>query len=267
LVEAIRVARDSVLEDVPAQSRDVLERVLSERFTEPPAVIRDGQTRVRTSILMGVQSQLAPLTDPTITPSGKSFLDEIGVDSARLRDRLANALLRSIEQVGSASPALSPLIIQLNADAITERVDAVLDKLTDRERTAFPGRDTSLGSRTWRMPPAGTSGFTRLSPEAVTRLADALLATPSVVDPDGWRTIRSMLPLKLQNAMPHSRYPRLQVLDAIHSTANHDYGLSYLVRGIRLVEGDSAAMEALDQVILSLDDEQDPRDPIGHHDA
>ena len=123
LAEALAQAFDVAFDGVPESSRDVLSEALQERFLEPPMVVLDGRTEVRTGLIRAVQAQIAPLADPGATPAGRSFFDEIGVDAARVRDDLADVVIRSIEQVGATSPALSPLVNQLNADAILNRVE------------------------------------------------------------------------------------------------------------------------------------------------
>ncbi len=138
LAEALSVAFGVAFDGVPDSSRDALSSALGERFTEPPAVVLDGRTRVRTGIIRAVQAQIAPLADPANGPGGRSFFDEMGVDAARVRDDLSGVVIRSIEQVGASSAALSPLVNQLNADAIMEQVDAVLSRA--RQRGAGTGQ-------------------------------------------------------------------------------------------------------------------------------
>jgi hypothetical protein len=251
LTEAMDVAMTSVLEDCPAQSRTVLNDALHERFSELPAVTYDGRTRVRTGIRRGIQLQLAPLADPGITPSGVSFLDEIGVDAAVLREELADVVIRSIEQVGTGSPALTPLVNQLNADAIVERVDLVLQEIgraRDRSGSARAGASRTAAAAANRKP------ATDISPDVIERLTDALLDIPAIADAEARSTVLAMLPRRLRRAIPHSRYPRIQVLEMIRTCKQHDRdGLRDLVRAVRLVEGDSPAMEELDELIVSLD--------------
>lgn len=264
LHEAMTVAIDSVLENVPAQSRDALDDALRERFSAPPAVVKDGRTRVRTGIIHAVQSQLAPLADPEITGSGQSFFNEIGVDGAQLRDELGDIVIRSIEQVGPGFPALIPLVTQLNADAIVERVDAVLDKITQVQAIAnTPAAAPPNGSQV--APRASRSQASEYSAGIAERLTDAFLNVPAVADPESRAMIISMLPSRLRNAIPHSRFPRIHVLGMISTSQNQPNGLRALVRAVRLAEGDSVPMDTLDRVIVELDGDVDGR--VSDHDA
>jgi Effector-associated domain 2 len=259
LTEAMDLAIGSALQGVPAESRDALDLALRERFAAPPTVVRDGRTRVRTGIVRAIQAQLAPLADAGITPAGKSFLDEIGVDGAQLRDDLANIVIRSIEQVGPAFPALTPLVSQLNADAIVERVDAVLDRISGVQPVAA-GSAGAIGDNAARSGHAGRAnhpGNGQHSADTIERLAIAFLNIPAVADPEARSTVFAMLPRRLQQAIPHSRYPRIQVLEMIRTCQNYPSGLTALVRAVRLTEGDSPAMAELDQTIMELDGSDD----------
>lgn len=255
LQEALSLAIDSVLEDVPAESRDALDDALRECFSALPVAERDGRTRVRTGIIRAIQAQLGPLADPEITPSGKSFFEEIGVDGARLRDELGDIVIRSIEQVGPGYPALTPLVTQLNADAIAERVDLVLDKITEIQLIASApvvpaplgnGRQVSRQTRDSRL------RAMEFSADIAERLTDAFLAVPAVADPESRSMVISMLPNQLRNAIPYSRFPRIHVLGMISTSQNHPNGLRALVRAVRLAEGDSIPMDRLDRMIVDL---------------
>jgi hypothetical protein len=254
LAEAMSLAFDVAFDGVPESSRDELGEALREQFSEPPAVVLDGRTRVRMGLIRAIQAQLAPLADPAVGPGGQSFFDEIGVDAARVRDDLADVVIRSIEQMGPSSPELTPLITQLNADALLERVDEVLGQLgamrEGQSRTVGAARSRA-GARTGKAnaapDPAGTAE----------RLTDALLMVPAVADDDSRRVVLEMLPSDLRHAVPYSRFPRIHVLGMVTTSWNYPDGLQSLVRAIRLVEGDSLAMEKLDAVILDLADPDD----------
>jgi len=251
LAEALSLAFGVAFEDVPEPSRETFAEALHERFAGPPAVVLDGRTRVRTGLIRAIQAQIAPLADPGITPAGGSFFDAIGVDAAQVRDELADVIIRSIEQVGATAPALTPLINQLNADAILERVDAVLDQLGARPvlRGAAAGAAASRADvRRWRTAQEDRSA------EVIDQLTEAFLAVPAVSVADSRQAVVEMLPGRLRNAIPHSRFPRIQVLEMIRASWNHEGGLRALVRAVRLVEGDSLAMDKLDSLILGLAD-------------
>jgi Effector-associated domain 2 len=257
LAEALSVAFGVAFEGVPESSREALSSALGERFTEPPAIVLDGRTRVRTGLLRAVQAQIAPLAEAGIGPAGRSFFDEIDVDAARVRDDLSAVVIRSIEQVGASSAALSPLVNQLNADAMMEQVEAVLSRLGSAAQVpadtavgaaASPAR-RARGKGSARPGPAGPGGY---SAEIVQRLTDALLQVPAVADDDSRRMVLQMLPADLRLAIPHSRVPRIHVLGMVSTSWDYADGLTSLVRAVRLVEGDSLRMDELDSVILEL---------------
>jgi hypothetical protein len=161
LQDALTVAISSLLADAPEESREALENALRECFSAPPSVVKDGRTRVRTGIIRAIQVRLAPLADPAITPSEKSFFDEIDVDGALLRDEVPGIVIRSIEQVGPGHPALTPPLTPLNADALAEQVDAVLAEIPSLHALAdAPARPDPRDGR-WRVirgcQPEGTS--------------------------------------------------------------------------------------------------------------
>jgi hypothetical protein len=250
LSAAMTVTIAAVLQDVPPASRDALERALRERFAEPPASVLDGRTRVRTALIDAVQDQIGPLADPSITPSGRSFLEEIGVDAGQLRDDLAQVAIRGIEQVGPGFPALTPLVTQLNADGIVELGEAVGAKV-----------DNILASiEQWKQaPPVRNRPSVRNErqpfefPADVTdRIADALLAIPSISDRDAQNVIISMLPNPLRDSIPRSTVPRIQVYNIVRTCPHFAHGLRDLIQAIRSIESDSLPMRQLDNTILQI---------------
>lgn len=254
LTMAMRLAVDASLSNVPVQSREPLAAALRERFVEPPAVMLDGKTRVRTGILRAIQAQIAPLSDPALTLTGQSFFEELGVDAAQIRDELAEIVIRSIEQVGPGFPALTPLIAQLNADTIIERVDAVAEMISAARRES----DEQAASRSsgHRSSPSGSSDSSALDVDRIEQLTDALLHVPSVADDESRQAIFDLLPDRLRHSMPRSRHPRVQVLQMIRTSTNYAGGFRAMLRAVRIVEGDSLAMKQLDDLILSFDGAQ-----------
>ena len=247
LAEALTLAFSVAFEGVPESSRDSLSAALQERFTEPPTVTLDGRTRVRTGLVRAIQAQIAPLADPAASPAGRSFFDEIGVDAARVRDDLAEVVIRSVEQVGASSPALTPLVSQLNADAILERVDAILGQMgATSQAPSRPAPRYRAGARTQKQDNGAYSAA------VARRLTDALLNVPAMADDESRRVVLEMLPADLRHAIPSSRFPRIHVLGMVNTSWNYEDGLQSLVRAVRLVEGDSLPMEELDAVILDI---------------
>jgi hypothetical protein len=185
-----------------------------------------------------------------MTPAGRSFFAEIGVDPARIRDEIADVVIRSIEQVGPAFPALTPLVTQLNADAIIERVDTAIEMIGAAQRQSeaqaldVPHNRPAATGR----PPAPVA----LSTDWVGLLTEAFLNVPAIANDDSRQTVFDMLPNRLRDGIPRSRTPRVQVVQMIRSSANYRGGLSDMLRAIRLVEGDSDPMRRLDGLILRL---------------
>lgn len=249
LTMAISIAMETPLPNVPERSHEALTMALRERFAEPPAFMLDGHTRVRTGLIRAIQAQLAPLADPSMTPAGKSFLEEIGVDAAQIRDEVVDVVIRSIEQVGPAFPALAPLLAQLNADAIIERVDAVIETLgAQRESNGH------IVTQQRRLSGAANRGLDTddLAADWIERLTDAFLQVPAIADDDSRQSVFDLLPDRFRHAIPRSRSPRIQVLQMVRTSTNYSGALRAMVRAIRIVEGDSEPMQRLDSLILSL---------------
>lgn len=254
MAAATRVTVASVIQCAPAAARDVLAAALTERFAQPPARVLDGRTRVRTALVAAIQDQISPLADPTLTDSGRSFLQEIGVDAVLLRDNLADVAIRSIEQVGPEFPALTPLVTQLNADGIVELSEAIAAKVDDillaieRLQPPEPAPVATAG------PPPG------FPVDTTDRIVNALLKIPSMYDTDARNVILNMLPAQIRDAIPRSPLPRVQVYNIVRTCPNYENGLRDLVRAIRSVEGDSLSMRELDALILTVGDAPDGRE-------
>jgi Effector-associated domain 2 len=260
LQEALTVAIGSLLADVPEESREALDNALRECFSAPPSVVKDGRTRVRTGIIRAIQAQLEPLADPAITPSGKSFFDEIGVDGALLRDEVADIVIRSIEQVGPGHPALTPLLTQLNADALAEQVDAVLDGIASLQALAAAPARPDPRDGGWRVSTESRGrqlAAAERSADIAERLTRALLDVPAVAEPESRSMVISLLPSKLKEAIPYSRFPRIHVLGMITASENQANGLRSLIRAVRIAEGDTDAMDRLDRLIVDLESDTD----------
>ena len=258
-VSALSVASGAaittVLNDVAPGSREALEHALHERFAEPPAGVFDGRTRVRTALVDAVQEQIAPLADPDITPSGRSFLEEIGVDATRLRDDLAQVAIRCIEQVGPHFPALTPLVTQLNADGILElgeatnaKVDDILASIEEWKQAVPQVREGTSG----RLARSAEDRPPEFHQDATDRIADALLDLPSVSDSQTLSLILNMLPNPLRDAIPRSPVPRIQVYHIVRTCPRYAQGLRDLIKAVRSIERDSLPMRQLDNIILEI---------------
>jgi hypothetical protein len=259
LSAATTVTIAAVIQNVPPESREALERALRERFAEPPVGVLDGRTRVRTALIGAVRDQIEPLADPSITPSGRSFLEEIGVDAERLRDDLAQVAIRCIEQVGPNFPALMPLVTQLNADGIVELEEAVNAKVD----SILAGIEQWRQAPPARHKPSAQPGGPPLNfpADVMDRLVDALMGIPSMSDRDAQNAIINGLPNPLRDSIPRSTIPRLQVYNIVRACPNFAHGLRDLVAAIRSIERNSLPMQRLDNTILEIGllDEGEPR--------
>ena len=247
LAEVTRVAIAAVLRDVPSESREELSRTLCERFRLAPITVLDGRTRVRTALIAAIRQQIAPFGAQAITRSAGCFPGDAGDDGVYLANALADIAIRSIEQLGPGFPVLAPLIAQLNADAAAERDEAVVRKV---DSILF------LLERQFQAP-AGTvqTGWHQRSfvPDAVDRLADALMQIPSILDDNGRNEILKRLPDPLRGAIPRSALPRIQVYGMVETCAAYPHGLRDLRSVIYSFERDSLPMRQFDEVILQLD--------------
>ena len=236
---SIEAAIPLVIECVPDGPRDRLKLALTERFSVPPSLILDGRTPVRTALTNAIQQQIAPLDEPALALSGRSFLEEIGVDAAQLRTNLAEVAIQCIQEAGLSFPALQPLVNQLNSDGIVEMGDAIAAKL-----------DVILaGLEQWRQVPAPAYQFPR---DTLDRITNGLLAIPVVSDADIRNTILNMLPDSLRDSIPRSPVPRVQVYSLVRTCSYHAHGIRDLIETIRLLDGGSLPMRDLDNLILEL---------------
>jgi hypothetical protein len=255
---AMEVAATPVMESIPAESRASLAKALSECFTEAPSAVLDGRTPVRAALIAAIRAQLAPLADPNITPTGQSYLETQGIDSAAFIDQFTAALLTSIHQVAVQDSALSQLATELHAGesheaeaAIQGKVDLILDAIEKLRRGPEPdvAYAASGGSTRRNNNPA----LQRLPPWAIERLVAGLLNIPSVINDNARNTIQDMLQAGM-GAIPAHIIPRVQVITWLQVCPNYDGGYERLFSTVRLVEGDSVAMRQLDNTILEIGD-------------
>jgi hypothetical protein len=251
LQAALRLACQALLDDVPIRARESLALALNERFSEPPAIVYDGVSSVTDFLIRDLRLRIAPLADPDIAPTGRSYFEEIGVDGVALADQLPERIVRSIQQVAAWYPALHPLSAQINSDLILDRVDKILDAV--QHRTTAP---VQLGT-------VGISASNNPRPLSVNRLAlmdsliTAILDVPSMSDRDSRRAIINILKPAIKDAIPQNPAARIEVLNTIRTCQNFSGGLRELVGAIRLIEGSSKAMANLDATILRIGESPD----------
>jgi hypothetical protein len=245
LAKAMQVTCHSLLDEVPPGARQPLAAALAESFNKPPVALLDGKTTVKNALTDGVLAQLSPLWDRSATLTGQSRLQELGVDEALIRAELPGIVIRSIQQVGPSHPALQPLVSQLNADMIQEKVDQVLgvvQALAMQPRTAPPGQ------------PFADPGRYVPRVDLLEPVIDAILLVPSMADYSARMAILSSLSPRIRDAIPRSAIARVEILNTLRTCQNYSGGMRELVAAIRMIEGDSDSMRNLDNVILALAD-------------
>jgi hypothetical protein len=259
LAQAVGAAADAVLADLPADAREQVAAALGERFASPPALAIDARTPVREALITGIRQQIEPLADRDLTGTGRSFLEEVGIDPARLYDDLPQAVIRAVEQTATRRPALAPLAAQLNADVVLAEIRSLRREQVTAPGPAQPGPAPSVpagpsgpGLSGSGLPGSAVSGpvlsgvaASRPAESAVFELVDALVAVEAFADEGSRREVLRQLPAGLAGAIPHHTVPRVQALAMIRTCLGYPDGLRQLLDGIRLIEQDSQAMAAL----------------------
>jgi hypothetical protein len=252
LTAAMVVARDAMVERVPPFARAGFAEALVNCFTGTPVVALDGEVTVRTAIIEGLLAQVRPLADPDITTSGRSYLSEIGVDEAEVIADLPGIVIRSIQQVGATRVVLQPLVGQLNADIIQADTQRILNAVQSLLQAQVESA----------LPPPGTRPR-HLHFELLEPVIDALQLVPSFSDYNARNSIISSLRLEVQGTISRSSIPRIDIVNTVRTCANYTGGLDELLSAIRVIEGDSNAMQHLDRTILSLTQNDLVRREIG----
>jgi len=94
-----------------------LAMVVGEVFRRPaPEAPTGGQATLLGALQRGIARQLAALDDASLTGTGRSSADELGVPVGLLAEKLTSHLVREIVVRGSRGGPLAPLADQLNHD-------------------------------------------------------------------------------------------------------------------------------------------------------
>jgi hypothetical protein len=249
LATALQVACRSLLDQAPPDAREALAVALAESFRKPPVAVLDGRTTVKNALVEGVLAQISPLSERAGTSSGKSRLQELGVDEAFIRAELPNIVIRSIQQVGPSHAALLPLASQLNADLIQDKIDEVLDAV---QALALQQHSASAA-----QPPAGAGPAGRATRvDLLAPVLKAILEVPSMGDYSARMAILTSLSPRIRDAIPRSAIARVEMMNTIRTCQNYAGGMQELVAAIRMIEGDSEPIRNLDDAILALADNE-----------
>jgi len=119
--------------------------VISEVFGESmsPAPLA-GRATVLQALQMGIAEQLRVLDDASLTGTGQSSAELLGVRGAVVARQLTSHLLREIVARGARGGPLEPLANQLNHDVTHiqgQRLEGMLGELVDEARRAFSRLD------------------------------------------------------------------------------------------------------------------------------
>jgi hypothetical protein len=124
--------------------------VIGQVFNEPvPDAPRPGPVMLLEGLQAGIALQLAVLDDASLTGTGQSSADVLGVPGAVLADRLTGHLVREIMVRGSRGSPLTALADQLNHELTRLQVESGLARLTAeiRDTRALPGSSMTPAGR------------------------------------------------------------------------------------------------------------------------
>jgi tetratricopeptide (TPR) repeat protein len=143
-----------------------LAMVVSEVFAEPvPAQSLAGQQTLLEALGTGIGAQLAVLDDASLTGTGQSSADVLGVPGGVIASALTGYLLAEIVTRGAWGGPLFPLASQLNHDVTHlegQRLEGMLGQLADEVRAALARVDASsaiAAPTALAQLPAPTAGF------------------------------------------------------------------------------------------------------------
>ena len=189
---ALRAAATATVQRTAAELRPgddkqaaELAMVVSEVFAEPvPAEPLAGQLTLLEALGAGIGAQLAVLDDASLTGTGQSSADVLGVPGDVVATALTGHLLREIVTRGARGGPLSPLASQLNNDVTHlqgQRLEGMLGLLAGEVRAALARLDAAPAVAAApvalaQLPPV-TAGFTGRDGEL------GLLA--GLLDPEG----------------------------------------------------------------------------------
>jgi tetratricopeptide (TPR) repeat protein len=190
LREAARVAVEQAAEDLASgdQERAALALVISEVFGEPlRRPFLAGELTLLEEVQARISAQMEPLDDSSLTDTGQSAAQVLGVPAAALAERVTSRLLGEIMTRGAAGGPLEPLASQLNHD-VTHLQGARIEDMTARVLavvTAHGGQVSRFSAaEISRGLPADTEWFTGRESE-MSRLISLAGSHGGVIEIDG----------------------------------------------------------------------------------
>ena len=117
-------------------------------FSTPMLKTRlSGQETLMGALQAAIAGQLTVLDDASLTETGKSSAQVLGVRSTVLAEKLTSYLLREIVARGASGGPLFPLASQLNHDVThlqSQRLEGIFGQLADEVREALSRIDSSF---------------------------------------------------------------------------------------------------------------------------
>lgn len=160
--------------------------VISQVFRDPVLSVRRaplmGQASLLETLRAGIAEQLAVLDDPSLTGTGRSSAQVLGLSVTTIVEKLTGYLVREILVQGSRGGPLEPLAAQLNHDVTHmqgQRLEVLVGQLADEVRNALAWRERDSG--------------TRIRLEAVERAARAGYVTNTRQVPTGYLLLGAIL--------------------------------------------------------------------------
>lgn len=175
---AVKLTAEELRPERGQQAED-LAMVVSEVFKPSvPEAPTSGQATVLEALQAGIAGQLALLDDASLTGTGQSSADVLGVPGTVVAAKLTRHLLQEIVIRGSRGGPLFPLASQLNDDLTHlqgRRIEDMLGQLAGEIREALARLDTAHAVAAAPMAmeqlPATTAGATSLN-DAVAALTE-----------------------------------------------------------------------------------------------
>jgi tetratricopeptide (TPR) repeat protein len=155
--------------------------VVGEVFADPlPAAPLAGHPTLLEALGAGIAAQLAVLDDASVTGTGQSSADVLGVPDTVVTGVLTGQLLREILTRGSRGGPLSALASQLNDDVTHlqgQRLEGMLGDVLDKLARLDAARSVAAAPVALAQLPAAVAGFTGRQ--------DELAVLASLLDPAG----------------------------------------------------------------------------------
>ena len=152
--KAVQLTASELRPDDGARA-DHLAMVINQVFGDPaPGAPLAGHTTVLEALQAGIARQIAVLDDASLTGTGESPADLLGVPATVVAAKLTGHLVREIVVRGSSGEPLTPLAGQLNHDLTHlqgQRIEGMLAQLLDEVRDALAPAGSAAGPVGWPL--------------------------------------------------------------------------------------------------------------------